>query len=602
MTSSFTVAISIVLAFYLRFEFQFPVDEIKSLEKVIPIAILTKLIIFHFFHIYSGMWRYVSIYDLVQIFLANLVSSIILFIIVATWQQEYFAGFSRSVIVLDFMICFFAISGKRVLVRVIREASAKSKEQKTLRTLIIGSSGASNTLIHTFSINPGKREIIGILNNDVTPNVSIRGVPFIGKTDEVARFVKELNISEILLLPPYSTPGNIRTVMDRLESLDITDCNLRMIPSYKDIAEGSFDVSHIKNVEIEDLLGRKPVKLDRTEVAAFVKGKSVMVTGAGGSIGSELCRQLAAYGPSKIVLFEISEFNLYEIDRNLRNSHPEIEIISLIGDIRNFDNVSNALRNNHIDILYHAAAYKHVPLMEANPFASIETNVLGSDAVVRACEAGLVKRMIMISTDKAVCPTSIMGASKRLAERIILERGQAGSEFVVVRFGNVLDSSGSVIPLFKEQIKKGGPVTVTSKDMTRYFMSIPEAVDLVLQAGVIGHDRDIMVLEMGEPVKIYDMARKLIELSGLAPDKDIKIDIVGLRPGEKEYEELLADEEKVSRTPFDRICVARKEKIPSAPPVDTDVIREIIARNDVDGIRRLLKEYIPENKLGSQVQ
>ena len=596
ITSAFTVALSLIMAFYLRFEFQFPLDEIYSLEKVLPVAILIKLVVFQFFRLYSGMWRYVSIYDLVQIFLANLISSIILFIVVITWHQGYFAGFSRSVLVLDFLICFFAISGKRVLVRVIREASEKSREQKTLRTLIIGSSGAANTLIHTFSMSSGKREIIGILNNDVTPNMSIRGIPFLGKTDEVAKFAKELNISEILLLPPYSTPSNIKQIMDKLENEGISNCTLRMVPAYKDIADGSFDVSHIKNVEIEDLLGRKPVKLDRTEVAAFVKGKRVMITGAGGSIGSELCRQIASYGPEKIVLFELSEFNMYEIDRKLRNSHPALQIVPVIGDVRNFDQVKRALSKNNVDILYHAAAYKHVPLMELNPFAAFETNVLGSHTVVHACEESSVKRMILISTDKAICPTSIMGASKRLAERITLERPGAGTEFVVVRFGNVLDSSGSVIPLFKHQIREGGPITLTSKEVTRYFMSIPEAVDLVLQAGVIGHDRDIMVLEMGEPVKIYDMARRLIELSGLVPDKDIHIKLIGMRPGEKEYEELLADEEKVTRTPFDRICVARKDKLPSAPSVDPGTVRGLIIKNDFESLMELVKKYIPENK------
>ena len=596
ITSAFTVALSLIMAFYLRFEFQFPLDEIYSLEKVLPVAILIKLVVFQFFRLYSGMWRYVSIYDLVQIFLANLISSIILFIVVITWHQGYFAGFSRSVLVLDFLICFFAISGKRVLVRVIREASEKSREQKTLRTLIIGSSGAANTLIHTFSMSSGKREIIGILNNDVTPNMSIRGIPFLGKTDEVAKFAKELNISEILLLPPYSTPSNIKQIMDKLENEGISNCTLRMVPAYKDIADGSFDVSHIKNVEIEDLLGRKPVKLDRTEVAAFVKGKRVMITGAGGSIGSELCRQIASYGPEKIVLFELSEFNMYEIDRKLRNSHPALQIVPVIGDVRNFDQVKRALSKNNVDILYHAAAYKHVPLMELNPFAAFETNVLGSHTVVHACEESSVKRMILISTDKAICPTSIMGASKRLAERITLERPGAGTEFVVVRFGNVLDSSGSVIPLFKHQIREGGPITLTSKEVTRYFMSIPEAVDLVLQAGVIGHDRDIMVLEMGEPVKIYDMARRLIELSGLVPDKDIHIKLIGMRPGEKEYEELLADEEKVTRTPFDRICVARKDKLPSAPSVDPGTVRGLIIKNDLESLMDLVKKYIPENK------
>jgi FlaA1/EpsC-like NDP-sugar epimerase len=354
-------------------------------------------------------------------------------------------------------------------------------------------------------------------------------------------------------------------------------------------------VSHIKEVEIEDLLGRKPVKLDRTEVAQFVKGKNIMVTGAGGSIGSELCHQIVSYGPEKLVLFELSEYNLYEINRKLRSLYPDAKLINFIGDVRSEEDVAKALGENNIDVVYHAAAYKHVPLMEENPSMAFKTNVLGTACLAENCEKYKVKRIVMISSDKAVRPTSVMGASKRLAERVILERTSHSTEFVVVRFGNVLDSSGSVIPLFKQQIKDGGPVTVTSENMIRYFMSIPEAVDLVLQAGTIGNDRDIMVLEMGEQVRIYDMAKKLIELSGFIPGKDIEIKIIGMRPGEKEYEELLTDEEKVDRTPFDRIFVLRKDET-SVPPVDITRIKELLKSNDAEKLKALFLEWIPENK------
>ncbi len=595
ITTAMTVALSMLLAFYLRFEFQFPAEEIKSLERVLPIAVAIKLVVFAFFNIYSGMWRYVSIYDLVQIFIANLISSVIIFATVVTWQQEYFAGLSRSVLILDFLICFFAISGKRVLVRIIREASYRPKGQNAVRTILVSSSGAADTLIHTFSRNPGRRDIIGIISDSISASSSLRGIPVLGKIDDIAKFAKDLNISEILLLPPYSKPAFIKKIMDKLDEAKVSDCSLRMLPAYEDIADGSFDVAHIRNVEIEDLLGRNPVKLDRTEVAAFVKGKRIMVTGAGGSIGSELCRQIAAYGPESLVLFDLSEFNIYEIDRTLRKKFPALKITSVIGDVRSFDCVSRAMGENRIEIVYHAAAYKHVPLMEANPMMAIGTNVFGSAAVIEACEKNNVRRMILISTDKAICPTSVMGASKRLAERLTLERPRSATEFVVVRFGNVLDSSGSVIPLFKQQIKEGGPVTVTSENVTRYFMSIPEAVDLVLQAGVVGKDRDIMVLDMGEPVRIYDMARKLIELSGLVPGRDIEIKITGMRPGEKEYEEILADEEKVTRTPFDRIFVARKMET-ELPSVDLDLLRRHAAQNSFAPIRELLMKYIPENK------
>ncbi len=594
VTSAFTIAISFLMAFYLRFEFQFPVNEVVSLERALPLVIALKLVVFYLFRIYNGMWRYVSIHDLLQIFLANLVSSVLLFAIILTWRQQYFIGFSRSVLILDFLICFFAISGKRVLSRIIREAAAKGRRDETIKTLILGSSGSCNSVIQAFSSGMGNRHIIGIIDSNMNPGVSIRGIPVLGEPERTGYFAKKLKISEILLLPPYSNPSTIREIMNQLDE-ENTSCTLRMVPVYADIAAGKINVSHLKNVEIEDLLGRKPVKLDRTDVAAFVKGKKIMITGAGGSIGSELSRQIAAYSPESIVLFELSEFNLYDISRKLRNSYPGIRIVSVIGDVRSPEDVSKALSGNNVEVVYHAAAYKHVPLMEENPQMALGTNILGSSVLFEECERNHVKRMVMISTDKAICPTSIMGASKRIAERLCLERPKKSTEFIVVRFGNVLDSSGSVIPLFKQQIKEGGPITVTSKNVVRYFMSIPEAVDLLLQAGTIGNDRDIMVLEMGEQIKIYDMAKKLIELSGLVPGKDIEIRITGLRPGEKEYEELLTDEEKVQRTPFDRIYVARKMDMQQVP-VDLGKIRELSKSNDMKAIKDLLRSYIPENK------
>jgi FlaA1/EpsC-like NDP-sugar epimerase len=594
ITTALTVAVSLMTAFYLRFEFQFPVKEIVSLERAVPVFIIVKLSIFFLFRIYSGMWRYVSIYDLIQIFLANLVSSIVIFLLVVFWQTTYFAGFSRSVIVLDFLICFFAVSGKRILARIIREASSKERSGETIKTLIVASSSSANSLIHAFSSNMGRREFCGIISDQIKENLRIRGVPTLGKVEAAAKIAKKLSINEILLMPPYSTPAFIKNIMEQLEQEDVK-CALRMLPAYADIASGAINVSNIKNVEIEDLLGRRPVKLDNTEVAKFAKGKTVMVTGAGGSIGSELCRQIASYNPARLVLFELSEFNIYETSRKLREDFPSLPIESIIGDIRCERDLDAAMAGKNIDIVYHAAAYKHVPLMEENPLMAFETNVLGSAKVFDASERHKAKRVIIISTDKAICPTSIMGASKRLSELIVMERHRGTTEFVVVRFGNVLDSSGSVIPLFKEQIRKGGPVTVTSKNVMRYFMSIPEAVDLVLQAGAIGHDREIMVLDMGEPVKIHDMAKKLIELSGFIPGRDIEIKIVGMRPGEKEYEELLADEEKVHRTPYDRIFVARTSES-GAAPVDIAKITNLTANSDIGALRKLLKKHIPENK------
>jgi FlaA1/EpsC-like NDP-sugar epimerase len=590
----FTVAISFMLAFYLRHEFTFATPEAEFIPRVLLVVLLLKLIVFYAFRLYEGMWRYVSIADLWRILLANIVGSSGVIAAVAFGRPYFAPGFSLTVLVIDAMLCFLAMSGKRVLTRVIREAASKASGQRDVRTIILGGLDSLNVFIQALNAAPSRHVIIGVLTDDMKTGHSIRGVPVLGKTTSAAKCAKKHNASEILLLPPYSTPSTIKVILEDLERRG-KKCALRMVPSYADIADGKIDVSHVKEVEIEDLLGRKPVRLDREDVAKFVKDRSIMVTGAGGSIGRELCLQLAAYAPAKLVLFELSEFNLYAIMDEIRTARPDVEALGIMGDVREMSDLDAAIANNGVNTIFHAAAYKHVPLMEENPVMALRTNSLGTANLADAAERNAVERVVVISTDKAVNPTSVMGATKRVAERIVLERINNKTEFVVVRFGNVLGSSGSVIPRFKRQLKEGGPLTVTSKDVVRYFMSIPEAVDLLLQAGAVGDDRDIMVLEMGEPVRIYDMARKLIELSGLEPDKDIEMKIIGMRPGEKEFEELLTDDERVDKTPYDRIYVGKKRSGDS-DPVDLTELRKLVSSKD---IREALRRLVPENQFDS---
>jgi FlaA1/EpsC-like NDP-sugar epimerase len=592
ISSIFTVILSFLLAFYFRHDFSFASSESVYIPRILLIVLVTKLLIFAFFKLYEGMWRYVSIFDLSKILMANILSSLFLIFLIRFIRADFAPGFSLNVLVIDFMICFLVMSGKRMLARVIRESAARAAGIKDVKTILLGSTDSLNHVIQALTASPSKRRIIGVLNDEIKIGSTIRGITVLGKTTSAAKCAKKHDASEILLLPPFSTPSAIKSILDELE-LRGKKCELRMIPSYTDIADGNISVSHIKEVEIEDLLGRKPVRLDRSDVAKFAKGKKIMVTGAGGSIGSELCNQIAAYKPAKVVLFELSEFNLYSISGQLQRSYPELDIVSIIGDVRCLEDLEKAITENSVDTIYHAAAYKHVPLMEANPAMAVRTNVFGSANLADAAEKCGIKRVVIISTDKAVNPTSIMGATKRIAERIVLERDKKGTEFVVVRFGNVLGSSGSVIPRFKQQLKEGGPITVTSKNVVRYFMSIPEAVDLLLQAGAVGKDRDIMVLEMGEQIRIYDMAKKLIELSGMVPDQDIKIEIVGMRPGEKEYEELLADEEKVEKTPYDRIYVGKKRST-KLPDIDFEKLKK--SSENIDTLKEHLSTLIPENK------
>ncbi len=592
ISSLITVSLSFLVAFYLRHDFSFYQEEAQFIPRVLLVVLLVKMAVFSFFKLYEGMWRYVSIADMSRIFLANLISSAILILAMYFGRAAYAPGFSLNVMVMDFLVCFLVMSGKRILMRIIRESAARASGHQDIRTVVLGKPDGINNLLQLFAASPSKRRIIGVLCDELKTGQSIRGMSVLGRISSAAKCAKKHNVSEMLLLPPYSTPANIRKILNDLERRGKT-CELRMIPSYMDIADGAISVSHIKEVEIEDLLGRQPVELGRKDVEEFVRGKNIMVTGAGGSIGSELCHQLAAYRPDRLVLFELSELNLYELSDKLSEAFPELDIVSVIGDVRSREDLRLTMRNNKVNLVFHAAAYKHVPLMEANPAMALKTNVCGTQNVAEVSEECGIGRVVVISTDKAVNPSSIMGATKRLAERIVLERAKGSTDFVVVRFGNVLGSSGSVIPRFKKQLAKGGPITVTSKEVVRYFMSIPEAVDLLLQACAIGSDRDIMVLEMGEQIKIYDMARKLIELSGLEPDVDVEIVITGLRPGEKEYEELLTDEEKVDRTAYDRIYVAKKQAV-KAPLVRIEDLLDI--ENDPAAIKKKLALLIPENK------
>ena len=591
-SSVFAVILSFLLAFWIRHGFSFNSLEAEYIPRVIILVLVVKLIVFYFFKLYEGMWRYVSIADLSKIFFANCISSILIISGLAYFRLKFAPGFSLNVVPIDFLLCLFAMSGKRILTRIVRESAARASGIQDVRTILLGSTESLNHVIQALTAVPSKRRIIGVLADEIKIGNSIRGMTVLGKTSSAAKCAKKHNASEILLLPPFSTPSSIKSILEDLEKRE-KNCELRMIPSYADIADGNINVSNIKEVEIEDLLGRKPVQLDRREVATFTKGKNILVTGAGGSIGSELCHQIAAYNPGKLVLFELSEFNIYEITGKMQREHPDLDVVSIIGDVRDPGDLEKAIKANNIDTIYHAAAYKHVPLMEANPAMAVRTNIFGCANLAEIAEKCGIKRVVVISTDKAVNPTSIMGASKRIAERIVLERPEKKTEFVVVRFGNVLGSSGSVIPRFKQQLKDGGPLTVTSENVVRYFMSIPEAVDLLLQAGAVGQDRDIMVLEMGEQIRIYDMAKKLIELSGLVPDKDIDIKIVGMRPGEKEYEELLTDDEKVDKTPYDRIYVGKKRST-KLPEVKLDDLKK--SSENIDDLKKILSLLIPENK------
>ncbi len=609
------ITVCFLIAFVLRL---FPNDLSHyqtAMFQTLPIAWIIFLGFIVVFGLYRGLWSYFSFRDCFRYAYVYLLATVLFSctVYVIGTKDEFgeqviyhssFSGFPRMVFPMFYLLLVGWEVGGRGLGRLIRDFQLQgvNSANRGPRTILVGSPEESDQLLRSL-VNPrlGLGEVCAIVcNEERRSNATLHGVRMLGDMKQVGQLAKEVKAEMILFVPPFNTPKRIKSIMKLISDAEVA-AEFRVIPSLKDIAHGHIDVSSLRKVEIEDLLNRKPNVFDRSIIENFLKGKSVLITGAGGSIGSEICRQVMTYQPSKLVLFDHSEFNLFEIQRELTTKNGSAcEVIARMGDVKKEVDVQHAIEDaGGIDIVYHAAAYKHVHLAEENVGNVLLNNVLGTNCVAEVAAQNGVEQFILVSTDKAVRPTSVMGASKRIAERCIMERERNGTQFKAVRFGNVLGSSGSVIPIFKSQIANGGPVTVTSKNVTRYFMTIPEAVELVLMAGAVGEDRNIMVLEMGDPVKIDLLARQLIELSGLVPEKDVAIKYTGLRKGEKEYEELLTEDENVTETAYEKIWVMEKDDT-KLKPVDLNQIRELADSNDLLGLRQLAKELIPENRLESE--
>lgn len=594
------VPVTFWAAFLLRFDGQVPADFVAVYVQTLPLLLIICLLVFAVFRLFSDIWTYFSVDDLIRLNAALVAVVSIFALVVYTGRGHDLTGFPRSVIVLEYILLGLWLAGGRLTARYLKRfrGAVKSIDETGLeRMLLVGRLAEADMVIRE-SRQKGLGTVIGVVGDDAgNENMYLHGIRvFHRKMQDVGRLAAEIEPDSVLILPPYNRPRQINEVMEHVAAAGVK-CKFRTIPSLGELASGHLAASSIRNVGIEDLLTRGSIALDRTEVRRFIKGKKVMITGAGGSIGSELSRQVAGYEPDTLVLFEQSEYGLYCIEQELQGRYPNLRLIAVTGDVLRADSVRRAFKEaGGVDVIYHAAAYKHVPLMEKNVPAAFRNNVLGTACLAREAVQAGVDRFVMISSDKAVRPSSIMGATKRLAERIINEMDGGKTTFVSVRFGNVLGSSGSVIPLFKRQIEAGGPVTVTSPDMRRFFMTIPEAVDLVLQAGTVGRNHEIMVLEMGEEIKIIDLARRLIELSGLTPDKDIRIEMTGLRPGEKEYEEVITEDENVVKTSYEKIWVMTKNaSVPGAAPVDTEEIGALVANGDAAGLRNLAARCVPEN-------
>lgn len=556
-THLFFIVLAYTFAFLVRFDFSLPSTFLPVFFQTLPLVLVTKLATLYFFDLFRGLWRYVGIADILQILKASIAATV-LFILANVFIRGS-APFPRSIYLIDFMLFFSLVVGIRLLTRLIKEQYRGSLLPKDpARILIVGAGQTGVLVLKQYQGNPYAGKIIGFIDDDEKKHhESILGVKILGGSRDISRVVQKFDVGEIILAIPSASGEQIRRVLSCCEA---TGVKIKTVPALEKIIDGTLEVKP-RQVKLDDLLGREPVVIDKEHVEDYIKNKRVLVTGAGGSIGSELCRQILLYSPQKIILLDHNENDVYFLEIELRAQFPQADFKIVIGDIQDVGLLRHIFSTYRPEVIFHAAAHKHVPLMEQNPIAAVKNNVLGTRNLVYAATHYGAERFVLISTDKAVNPTSVMGATKRMAEMILQSKaGRSRTRCMAVRFGNVIGSAGSVVPLFKKQIESGGPVTVTHPEVTRYFMSIPEAASLVLQAGALGKGGEIFILDMGEPIKIVDLAKNLITLSGLVPDKDITIQFTGLRAGEKLYEELLHDTEHDRVTQHNKIYVSQPEK------------------------------------------
>ncbi|WP_321531305.1 nucleoside-diphosphate sugar epimerase/dehydratase [uncultured Desulfuromonas sp.] len=594
----FLVVCSLYCAFLVRFDFSIPDVYLTVFYRILPAVIVIKLFVFGYFKLYSGWWRYVSMSDLVVIFKANFIGSA--GVIVYNFFVYRLELVSRTILFLDGLFCFLLVAGIRFSIRAFREnfyPMPVNKAGKT-RMLIVGAGDAGQMIARELRLNRKlSYDAIGFIDDDRRKqNTRFRGLPVLGTCDDILSVCRKKRIEEVIIAIPSATGKQIRTIVEYCQKANV---RFKKLPGVGGLLDGSVSVEQIKDVSLEDLLGREAVRLDGEKISSYLCGKRVLVTGAGGSIGSELCRQIAYFCPNKLILFENGETPLFSIEQELKKAYPKLLVYPIIGDIRYRSRVEAIFDEFMPEVVFHAAAYKHVPMMEVNPAEAVNNNVRGTQVVAEMAHIFRVERFVMVSTDKAVNPTSVMGATKRAAEKLVQALScQSQTRFVTVRFGNVLGSNGSVIPTFKEQIRHGGPLTVTHKEITRFFMTIPEATQLVLQAGSMGNGGEIYLLDMGEPVKILHLAEELIRLSGKVPYDDIDIVFSGLRPGEKLYEELLLDGEGIKPTTHEKICVAQSvtenDALLNAQLEHLfEAARKMDLRLTVDLLEKVVPEYQP---------
>ncbi len=557
------------------------------------------------------MWRYTSISDLFNIIKASTISSFLIISLILFMTR--FEGFSRSVFIIDWCLTVLFVTGHRIAIRLYYEQLSgdgswltainklfgflTKKQPEGKKILIIGAGDCGEKICREIINNMHLRQnIVGFIDDDPEKlGKKIHGIPVLGSVNDIESVFQKTKADEALIAIPTASSKKIRKIIETCKDTGIIS---KIIPGYSELINGKVTVNAIREVAYRDLLGREIIKLDTEKIGAYIKGKKVLVTGAGGSIGSELCRQICRFKPESIILYERAESPLYEIEIDIKSKFPEIKAVSLLADVRDAVQLEKTFIKFQPQVVFHAAAYKHVPMLELQPWKAIENNIQGTLNLVDVSKRHHVERFVFVSTDKAVRPTNVMGASKRVAEMLIQNQnvcGLSSTQFMIVRFGNVIGSVGSVVPLFKKQIERGGPVTVTHPDVTRYFMTIPEACQLILQAGAMGNGGEIFLLDMGTPIKIVDMAKDLIRLSGFVPDEDIKIEYIGLRPGEKLFEELITEGEGIVPTSHEKIMTLKGIDCNlKALNGEIEALVELSEEQDHNKIKAMLKGIVPE--------
>ncbi len=588
----FWVPATLFLAFWFRFNLQeIPAEFLNGFYRLLPLSLLVHAVIFRLFSLYRGIWRYASLPDLIRIVKAVLLGGLIVNLFAFIFFR--LQGIPRTVLLLSPLFLIIGLAGTRLCYRLLKDRKLRLNKQEGVRTLVVGAGQAAELLLRDLLHKPEFQPVALVDDDPHKHKRELHGVRVYGGLDRIEEVVLLYEIGLVLLAIPSADPATIKKLVGECSRIGV---RCKTLPSLAELSGDTVQADQLRAVTLEDLLGRDAVELDYRAIANYLEGKAVLVTGAGGSIGSELCRQIAGQQPSRLIILDHGEFNIYTIDHELRSSFPDLKIATVLGDVKNPDRVDWLFKEFAPQVVFHAAAYKHVPMIELNPAEGVINNVTGSKVVADAAHLYRAETFVLVSTDKAVNPANVMGTTKRIAEiycQNLAKRSQ--TRFITTRFGNVLGSAGSVVPLFEKQILAGGPLTVTHPDITRYFMTIPESVGLILQAGAMGRGGEIFVLDMGEPMLIRELAEEMIRLSGLVPGQDIEIIYTGLRPGEKLFEEIFHERENLQKTNHPKLFLA------SSREVDWQWLQEELAAlhrsassRDISALIEHLRQIVPE--------